>query len=68
VIWEFGDEPIDDALLERVGSLCDRVPLPISALLTGDEVEALQGRAAWCVTHRRYPTDPTGRRYPWPLV
>jgi uncharacterized repeat protein (TIGR03843 family) len=68
VIWEFGDEPIDDALLERVGTLCERVPLPISALLTDDEVEALQGRAAWCVTHRRYPTDPTGRRYPWPLV
>jgi uncharacterized repeat protein (TIGR03843 family) len=68
VIWEFGDEPIDDALLERVGTLCERVPLPISALLADDEVEALQGRAAWCVTHRRFPTDPTGRRYPWPLV
>jgi uncharacterized repeat protein (TIGR03843 family) len=68
VIWEFGDEPIDDDLLERVGALCERVPLEIATLLADDEVEALQGRAAWCVTHRRFPTDPSGRRYPWPLV
>ena len=33
-----------------------------------DEVEALQRRAGWCVMHRRFPTDPSGRRYPWPLV
>jgi uncharacterized repeat protein (TIGR03843 family) len=68
VIWEFGDEPIDDDLLVRVGRLCERVPPEIAALLSGEEVEALQGRARWCVTHRRFPTDPTGRRYPWPLV
>jgi uncharacterized repeat protein (TIGR03843 family) len=68
VIWEFGDEPIPDEWLERVGVLCERVPLEIAALLSDDEVEALQGRARWCVTHRRFPTDPTGRRYPWPLV
>ena len=37
-------------------------------LLDDDEVEAIQGRAAWCVKERRFPTDPTGRRYPWPLV
>ena len=68
VIWEFGDEPIPDGWLERVGRLCQGVPLEISALLDDDEVEALQRRAAWCVTHRRFPTDPSGRRYPWPLV
>jgi len=68
VIWEFGDEPIPDDLLEPVSRLCARVPLTISALLDDHEVEALQGRAAWCVKERRFPTDPTGRRYPWPLV
>jgi len=68
VIWEFGDEEIPDSWLERVGALCERVPVEIAALLADDEVEALQGRASWCVTHRRFPTDPTGRRYPWPLV
>jgi len=68
VIWEFGGEPIPDEWLERVGRLCERVPLDIAALLADDEVEALRRRARWCVTQRRFPTDPTGRRYPWPLV
>jgi len=68
VIWEFGDEEIPDSWLERVGALCERVPLGIATLLADEEVEALQRRAGWCVTHRRFPTDPSGRRYPWPLV
>ena len=68
VIWEFGDEEIPEKWLERVGTLCDRVPLEIAALLSDDEVEALRQRARWCVMHRRFPTDPSGRRYPWPLV
>ncbi len=68
VIWEFGDESIRDEWLERVGALCERIPLEIAALLADAEVEAIRGRASWCVTHRRFPTDPSGRRYPWPLV
>ena len=68
VIWEFGGEEIPEPWLERVGTLCDRVPLDVAALLADDEVDALRRRADWCVTHRRFPTDPSGRRYPWPLV
>ncbi len=68
VIWEFGDEEIPEPWLERVGTLCDRVPLEVATLLADDEVDALRRRADWCVTHRRFPTDPSGRRYPWPLV
>lgn len=68
VIWEFGGEPIADDLLAPVAELCARVPLDIAALLNDAEVEAIQGRAAWCVKERAFPTDPSGRRYPWPLV
>jgi len=68
VIWEFGGEPIPDSLLEPVSRLCASVPLGIAALLADVEVEAIQGRAAWCVKERVFPTDPTGRRYPWPLI
>jgi uncharacterized repeat protein (TIGR03843 family) len=68
VIWEFGGEPISDALLEAVSKLCARVPLEIAALLNDAEVAAIQGRAAWCVKERVFPTDPSGRRYPWPLI
>ena len=68
VIWEFGGEEIPEEWLERVGTLCERVPLEVATLLADNEVEALQRRAGWCVMHRRFPTDPSGRRYPWPLV
>jgi uncharacterized repeat protein (TIGR03843 family) len=68
VIWEFGGEEIPEAWLDRVGALCEEVPAAIAALLADDEVEALKRRAGRCVVHRRFPTDPSGRRYPWPLV
>ena len=68
VIWEFADEPIDDALLDPIAPLCGRVPLDIAALLDDDGVEAIRGRAAGLVKERRFPVDDTGRRYPWPLV
>jgi uncharacterized repeat protein (TIGR03843 family) len=68
VIWEFGGDPIPDHLLELVARLCERVPVEIAALLRTDEVEGLRRRAARCLRERHFPTDPTGRRYPWPLV
>jgi uncharacterized repeat protein (TIGR03843 family) len=68
VIWEFGDEPLPDHIIDGANRLVDRVPLDVAALLDDAEVEAIQGRAAWMVKERRFPTDPTGRRYPWPLV
>jgi len=67
VIWEFGGEGISDAILgavERVANL----PLDVAALLADDEVSACAERAAWLLEHRRLPVDPSGRRYPWPLV
>jgi uncharacterized repeat protein (TIGR03843 family) len=68
VIWEFGDEMLPDHIIESANKLVAGVPLDIAVLLSDDEVEAIQGRAAWMVKERRFPTDPTGRRYPWPLV
>ena len=68
VIWEFGDEPLPEWFLDAASRLCERVPLEVAALLGDNEVEAIRGRAAWCVAERRFPTDDTGRRYPWPLV
>ncbi|MEM8748415.1 MAG: SCO1664 family protein [Actinomycetota bacterium] len=68
VIWEFGDEQLPDTIVDGANRLLSGVPLDVSALLADDEVEAIQGRAAWMVKERRFPTDDTGRRYPWPLV
>lgn len=68
VIWEFGGQPIEAALLDLVGGLADRIPLEIAALLSEDEIAAMSHRATHLADQRSFPTDPTGRRYPWPLV
>ena len=68
VIWEFGGEPIDDELLDRVARIAERVPIDIAALLDEDEIAAMRYRAATLVTERVLPSDSTGHRYPWPLV
>jgi uncharacterized repeat protein (TIGR03843 family) len=68
VIWEFADEPIPEELLPAIARIADSVPLDIAALLSDDEVEALQRRASHVLMNPVFPRDPTGRRYPWPLV
>ena len=69
VIWEFGGEPIPDELVADVARLCEEGPPPALALLLDTfEVDALRTRAAAIVAERIFPVDPTGRRYPWPLV
>jgi uncharacterized repeat protein (TIGR03843 family) len=69
VIWEFGGESIDEALLDRVAPMVERIPLDVAALLDSDEIEAMQRRATKLVTERRFPEESASyRSYPWPLV
>lgn len=68
VVWEFGGEPIDGALLDAIQPICRAVPLDIATLLADDEVAALQERARWVAANPVYPVDQSGRRYPWPIV
>lgn len=68
VVWEFAGEPIADDLLDRIRGLADTVPLPIAALLSDTEVEAMQQRVQWLLDAATFPVDRSGRRYPWPLV
>jgi uncharacterized repeat protein (TIGR03843 family) len=68
VIWEFGGEAIDDAVLDRVAPMVERIPVDIAALLDDDEIAAMQRRAMALVAERRLPEDDTGHRYPWPLI
>lgn len=69
VVWEFAGEPLAPrhrAMLASVaeGSLTD----DLCELLSPDELAALVERAEHLLHLGRLPTDPTGRRYPWPLV
>jgi uncharacterized repeat protein (TIGR03843 family) len=69
VIWDFGGEPIPEALLDDLRRFL-AAPLPdaLAALLTPAEREALLGRARALAQDGRFPTDASGVRYPWPLV
>jgi uncharacterized repeat protein (TIGR03843 family) len=69
VIWDFGGDPIPPALLDDVRRVLRRsVPEPVAQLLDRDEREALLERARAVMKVGRFPTDTSGRRYPWPLV
>ncbi len=68
VIWEFAGEPIPPGCVDAARRIAHAVPLDIATLLDDDEVAAVQERAAWVAAHAEFPHDPTGRRYPWPLV
>src|SRR5690625_3553609 len=68
VMWDFAGEPIDDQLLEDLAPLADEVPAELTELLSEHEISALQDRVADLLLLRRYPNDPSGMRFPWPLV
>ena len=68
VVWEFAGEEIAGELLTIAAQVADHVPLDVAALLGDEEVAAIQERAQWVVEHRVFPTDASGRQYPWPLV
>lgn len=68
VIWDFAGERIPPGLVADVAELIDEVPADVADLLTGEEVRALRARARYVFASATLPDDPTGMRYPWPLV
>ena len=69
VIWEFGGEPIPQALIADVRRVLKvGIAAPLAELLDPAEQEALLARARAVARGARFPVDRSGRRYPWPLV
>ena len=68
VIWEFGGEFVPDDVLESVRRIASAPPIEVAALLDDDEVAAMIERAEMLAEGGMFPIDPTGRRYPWPIV
>jgi uncharacterized repeat protein (TIGR03843 family) len=69
VIWEFATEAIPQSLTDDVEAFLDAgLPPGLDDLLDSLERDALVTRARAVVRDRRFPTDPTGSRYPWPLI
>lgn len=69
VLWDFAGEPIPTEVAEAVAALIDSGPrTSLVELLSPAEVEAMLDRARAVLAGGHFPHDPSGRRYPWPLV
>jgi uncharacterized repeat protein (TIGR03843 family) len=69
VIWDFAGEPVDPEALDDLARLVtDGLPGPLAALLGAFERDAVLTRARALLREGTLPVDPTGHRYPWPLV
>ena len=69
VLWDFAGEPIPDDLMADIQTLAaDGLGDDLEALLDDDEVDAALHRARILISEGRFPIDPSGRRWPWPLV
>lgn len=68
VIWEFAGEPIAADLLDTLRDFVESPPTCLGEWLDEEEVEATVDRARILVAGRVFPSDPTGHRYPWPMV
>jgi len=69
VIWEFAGEPLPAELADGLGRLVGAdLPAAFADLLNPFERDAVRTRARALLSRGTFPADPTGRRYPWPLV
>lgn len=68
VIWDFAGDPIPGDLLQDIAPLAAEVPSDLLELLDDDEAVALRRRVQRILREGVLPVDPTGMRYPWPLV
>ena len=69
VLWDFADEPLPTGVRRDLDALCGNgPPAALADLLDPAECDALAGRAEALLSHGRFPTDPSGRRWPWPVV
>ncbi|MGD9750737.1 MAG: SCO1664 family protein [Acidimicrobiia bacterium] len=70
VLWDYAGQDIPDGLLSDLERLTGSgLPASVADLLDDDEErDACLQRAHLLLRSRRFPADPSGRRYPWPLV
>lgn len=69
VIWDFGGEPLPADLADDLDRFLQVDLAPeVAAVIDPFERDALRTRVRALLTNGRLPVDPTGRRFPWPLV
>ncbi|MEZ5373097.1 MAG: SCO1664 family protein [Microthrixaceae bacterium] len=69
VLWDFAGRPLEAALRERLAQMsANGLDSEFDELLDAEERAAMIDRAHRLAGAGVLPSDPTGRRYPWPLV
>jgi len=69
VIWDYAGERLpDDVCTDLQGLIDDGLPDDLAELLDPFERDAVLNRAGALLRQGSFPHDPTGHRYPWPLV
>ena len=69
VIWEFAADELSQDVRDGLTALLDNGLRPeLEKLLDPFERDAVRTRARSLLHAGVYPSDPTGRRYPWPMV
>lgn len=69
VIWDFAGEPLPADVADALARFLDDDGADALAELLGPfEREALRTRVRALLSGGTLPTDPSGRRFPWPLV
>jgi uncharacterized repeat protein (TIGR03843 family) len=69
VIWDFAGDELPPAIADDLCALLDAgLPPALAELLDPFERDAVRTRARALLLDRHFPVDPTGRRWPWPLV
>ena len=69
VIWDFAGDDISIEVRDGLTALLDDgVSNELCELLNPIEQDGVLTRARSLLHAQVYPSDPTGRRYPWPMV
>ena len=69
VLWDFSGEPLPQCVMSDLqGFLSRPVSDELAEVLTDAELDAAIERAELLLESAVFPTDPSGQRWPWPVV
>ena len=69
VLWDFSGEPLPQCVISDLTAFLARpTPDELVEVLTPAEVEAALERTELLLEAGVFPTDPSGQRWPWPVV
>lgn len=69
VIWDWAGQPLPEEIRTDLQAFLEAdVPDDLVELLDVEETDAIWSRTRALVRDGHFPEDPTGRRYPWPIV